>query len=140
MFGVSSQRTRLVGEAPRQHRIRVIESHGRNGAGIVREDQAVFRRADGHLPHLHHAVSAPRGDAFAVGAEAHAPLTLPVCPLRVRVSCPRGRVPHLHRLVSAPRNDAFAVGAEAHAGDPVGVSLEGEGVLPHDRAVHSRIV
>src|SRR5262249_27154095 len=88
------------------------------------------------LPHLHCPVRVPRGDAFSVDAEAHAPdLAGPTdVPLEDNGLLARDHVPHPYlatpEVLSAPRGDVFAVGRERHAADPAGVPLEGERLLP----------
>src|SRR5262249_53666328 len=80
------------------------------------------------IPHLHRAVFAPRGDAFAVRTEGHAVD-------RGRVSLEREHflaclyIPHLQRLLPTPRDNALAVRREGHAEDPVRISLETETFL-----------
>src|SRR5204863_208380 len=48
----------------------------------------------------------------------------------------RLRIRHRRRGVMARRDDALPVGAERLAVDPVGVPLEGEGLLPRLRVPH----
>src|SRR5262245_46844124 len=56
------------------------------------------------VPHPHRLVLAARGDALAVGAEAHAPNRVGV-PLEGELLLSRLRVPHLYRLITAARSD-----------------------------------
>src|SRR5262249_13501099 len=93
----------------------------------------------GRVPDLHRLVLARRGEAFAVGAEAHAEhaagVSLEGADLLAGVRVPHRHLSSLTQLPSS-RGKPFAVGAEAHVDEPRGMPLEGEllpsaGHVPH---------
>ena len=87
----------------------------------------------GRVPDFQRLVKTSADDAFAVGAERHAP-DVTGMPFESECLLTGGRVPDFQRLVTTSADDAFAVGAERHAGDATGMPFEGRASEPIGRA------